>query len=138
MCVTRLSNDTNNIACSLYTDQNRTIISSEPLIEDYELVAIDATYVFKLHRLKNFFSLQVNMPLYCGDKPILPPNYEGFDTRYNCLRKGVGVGKYLAASATGTATATTTRRLSTIPIYVYIIIGLLIIIIVLLLIFILI
>lgn len=31
---------------------------------------------------------------YCGLKENLPPNYEAFGHRYECLKKGVGVGKY--------------------------------------------
>lgn len=31
---------------------------------------------------------------YCGPKENLPPNYESFGHRYECLKKGVGVGKY--------------------------------------------
>ena len=31
---------------------------------------------------------------YCGLKQELPPNYDGFGHRYECLKKGVGVGKY--------------------------------------------
>jgi hypothetical protein len=34
-----------------------------------------------------------NMPVfYCGDREPLPEGYDGYDTRYNCLRKGVGIG----------------------------------------------
>lgn len=33
--------------------------------------------------------------LYCGDKQELPQGYDGFDTRYNCLKKGIGVGRSL-------------------------------------------
>jgi len=31
---------------------------------------------------------------YCGPKSELPPNYTTFGNRYECLKKGVGVGKY--------------------------------------------
>lgn len=31
---------------------------------------------------------------YCGNKNPVPPGYAGYDTRWNCLRKGVGVGLY--------------------------------------------
>ncbi len=31
---------------------------------------------------------------YCGPKQNLPTNYDSFGHRYECLRKGVGVGKY--------------------------------------------
>lgn len=30
--------------------------------------------------------------MYCGDKQVLPQGYSSFGSRYNCLRKGVGVG----------------------------------------------
>lgn len=30
--------------------------------------------------------------LYCGDREPLPDGYADYDTRYNCLKKGVGVG----------------------------------------------
>ena len=30
--------------------------------------------------------------LYCGSREELPDGYDGFDTRSNCLRRGVGVG----------------------------------------------
>ena len=30
--------------------------------------------------------------LYCGNREPLPEGYDDYDTRYNCLRKGVGVG----------------------------------------------
>lgn len=62
------------------------------------------------------------MPLYCGDKAVLPNGYEGFDTRYNCLRKGVGVGK-------GIATAAAFRNKRT-PWYIYLIVFLVILLIV--------
>jgi hypothetical protein len=32
--------------------------------------------------------------LYCGPSPALPPGYDGFGSGYQCLRKGVGVGKF--------------------------------------------
>jgi len=32
--------------------------------------------------------------LYCGDKNPVPPGYAGYDTRFRCLRKGVGIGLY--------------------------------------------
>ena len=57
------------------------------------------------------------MPLYCGDKAILPAGYAGFDTRYNCLRRGVGVGKMLQCRVG-------------IPWYVFLVIGLLLLILV--------
>lgn len=56
--------------------------------------------------------------MYCGDKAILPPGYQGFDTRYNCLRRGVGVGKMLNCQ----------RR--QVPWYVFLIIGLLLLVII--------
>ena len=34
----------------------------------------------------------LNMKSYCGTKNDLPPGYDQFGTRYECLRKGVGVG----------------------------------------------
>ncbi len=36
--------------------------------------------------------------LYCGNQEILPPGYDGFGTRYSCLRSGVGVGLYKLAN----------------------------------------
>ena len=33
---------------------------------------------------------------YCGIKNELPPSYDSFGARYECLKKGVGVGKYHA------------------------------------------
>ena len=33
---------------------------------------------------------------YCGTQPLLPDGYTHFGTGYECLRKGVGVGKALA------------------------------------------
>ena len=62
------------------------------------------------------------MPLYCGNKTVLPNGYEGFDSRYNCLRKGVGVGK-------GIATAAALRDKRT-PWYIYLIVFLVILLIV--------
>lgn len=35
--------------------------------------------------------------LYCGNQEVLPPGYDGFGTRYSCLRSGVGVGLYKLA-----------------------------------------
>ena len=32
--------------------------------------------------------------LYCGTSPQLPPGYDGFGSGNQCLRKGVGVGKF--------------------------------------------
>lgn len=32
--------------------------------------------------------------LYCGNSENLPENYDDFGTRYDCLKKGVGVGIY--------------------------------------------
>jgi len=32
--------------------------------------------------------------LYCGNDNELPGGYDGFGTRYDCLRKGIGVGIY--------------------------------------------
>jgi hypothetical protein len=32
--------------------------------------------------------------LYCGPSPVLPLGYDGFGSGYQCLRKGVGVGKF--------------------------------------------
>lgn len=38
--------------------------------------------------------------LFCGNirepPDTLPDGYEGYDTQYNCLRKGVGIGLYLS------------------------------------------
>jgi hypothetical protein len=39
--------------------------------------------------------------LYCGDKAPLPPGYGGYDTRFNCLRKGVGIGLYRIRNGNG-------------------------------------
>jgi len=39
--------------------------------------------------------------LYCGDKAPLPPGYGGYDSRFNCLRKGVGIGLYSARNRNG-------------------------------------
>lgn len=33
-----------------------------------------------------------NEKLYCGDKTPIPEGYKDYDTRYNCLKKGIGVG----------------------------------------------
>lgn len=33
--------------------------------------------------------------LYCGNSEELPAGYDGFDTRSNCLRRGVGVGLHM-------------------------------------------
>jgi len=35
----------------------------------------------------------MNAPrLYCGNKNPIPQGYDGYDNRYNCLKKGIGVG----------------------------------------------
>lgn len=35
--------------------------------------------------------------LFCGKRrDTIPPGYSGYDTEYNCLRRGVGVGLYIA------------------------------------------
>lgn len=39
--------------------------------------------------------------LYCGDKNPLPPGYAGYDTRFRCLRKGVGIGLYKIRQGNG-------------------------------------
>ncbi len=36
--------------------------------------------------------------LYCGNQEVLPAGYDGFGTRYSCLRSGVGVGLYKLAN----------------------------------------
>ena len=33
--------------------------------------------------------------LYCGNKKPVPPGYDGIDTHYGCLRKGIGVGLHI-------------------------------------------
>ena len=33
-----------------------------------------------------------NAKVYCGDKEVLPPNYDRFGGRQECLRKGYGTG----------------------------------------------
>jgi len=38
--------------------------------------------------------VQAPQRLYCGNKNPVPPGYAGYDTRYSCLRKGVGIGLY--------------------------------------------
>ena len=64
-------------------------------------------------------------PTFCGNPPA--PNGKVMGTSYECLRKGVGVGKYLLANGNGNR--------SIIPWYIYLIIGLLLIILTVLLIF---
>ena len=39
--------------------------------------------------------------LYCGDKVPLPLGYGGYDSRLNCLRKGVGIGLYSVRNRNG-------------------------------------
>lgn len=78
--------------------------------------------------------------LYCGDRNPLPDGYAGYDTRYNCLRKGVGIGKAIAQNATNgnvilrkTPVAPHSHEPSffkKIPWYIYLIIGLLVLIII--------
>jgi hypothetical protein len=35
--------------------------------------------------------------LFCGKRrDVIPPGYSGYDTEYNCLRRGIGVGLYLS------------------------------------------
>lgn len=46
--------------------------------------------------------------MYCGNKDPLPPGYQGYDTRLNCLRKGVGIGLYRIPNANGPRMATNT------------------------------
>lgn len=36
--------------------------------------------------------------MYCGDYKKLPTSYTTFGTRNECLRKGIGVGKYMSES----------------------------------------
>ena len=38
--------------------------------------------------------VQAPQRLYCGNKNPVPPGYAGYDTRFSCLRKGVGIGLY--------------------------------------------
>ena len=48
--------------------------------------------------------------LYCGNQEVLPPGYDGFGTRYSCLRSGVGVGLYKLADRRNAAAEPRQRR----------------------------
>jgi len=68
--------------------------------------------------------------LFCG-KDVLPPGYDGYDSRYNCLRKGVGVGLYLSKNRKDSGASVFYKQ---IPWWVILILVILIIIVILLII----
>lgn len=54
--------------------------------------------------------------VYCGTKTPIPSTYQRIGTPYECLRKGVGVGKYLVPSTNNPSTNNpSTNNSSTIP-----------------------
>ena len=83
------------------------------------------------------------MPLYCGDKVQLPVGYDGFDTRYNCLKKGIGVGKNIVRRDLNGGTRVAPPVACTCPPagprktpwYMYVLLALLVVIVILLLVF---
>lgn len=74
--------------------------------------------------------------LFCGNirepPQTLPDGYDGYDTQYNCLRKGVGIGLYLSRNRNNRlitpVSATTNTRL---PWWVILIIVILVLILIL-------
>lgn len=69
-------------------------------------------------------------PTFCGNPPA--PAGKVIGTPYECLRKGVGVGKYLLPPAAATAV---NRRRWNVPWYIYIIITMLFILIIIMIVY---
>ena len=40
------------------------------------------------------FKLSDKKILYCGNNEEIPEGYDGLGSRYDCLKKGIGVGLY--------------------------------------------
>ena len=75
--------------------------------------------------------------LYCGDKVPLPLGYGGYDSRLNCLRKGVGIGLYSVRNRNGPPANNNNALLSfwkRVPWWVWVILLLLLVILIILLI----
>jgi hypothetical protein len=51
-------------------------------------------YIIFWEKKKLFWKREMAERLYCGNKTPVPEGYAGYDTRLNCLRRGVGVGLY--------------------------------------------
>ena len=66
--------------------------------------------------------------LYCGNKTPVPEGYAGYDTRLNCLRRGVGVGLYrrgtLSAPQANKKQPTFFQR---VPLFIWILLGALVV-----------
>lgn len=72
--------------------------------------------------------------LYCGNREPLPEGYDGYDSRYNCLRKGVGIGLYKIQQPPPPNGIRTPSFWTKVPWYIYLLIALSIIILIILII----
>lgn len=102
----------------------------------------DSTVLFffcPVYKKKHTQIKKMSNRLYCGNKDPLPLGYSGYDTRLNCLRKGVGIGLYRVANNNNNtgqrrstaitvaplpSVTTTTTMVTSTPWWVWLIIGL--------------